>query len=76
MKINATHPWKSVRKCRKETKKLPLASYPLGNTSQFSKPVLHKIIKRIKEIKLTIQSFEDLPLDIHYPSINNVIYGG
>jgi len=25
---------------------------------------------------LTIQSFEDLPLGIRYPSINKVIYGG
>jgi hypothetical protein len=58
----------AIKKCLKETKKLPLASYPLGNTSQFSKPVLHKIIKRIKDITLTIQSFEDLPLDIRYLS--------
>ena len=76
MNISAVHSWKAIKKCLKETKKLPRASYPLGNTSQFSKPVLHKIIKRIKEITLTIQSFEDLPLDIHYPSINSVIYGG
>jgi hypothetical protein len=64
VKINATHPWKSVRKRRKETKELPLASYPLGNTNQFTKPVPHKIINRIKEITLTIQSLEDFPLDI------------
>jgi hypothetical protein len=57
----------AIKKCLKETKKLPRASYPLGNTSQFSKPVMHKIIKRIKDITLTFQSFEDLPLDIHYP---------
>jgi hypothetical protein len=57
-----------IKKCLKETKKLPRASYPLGNTSQFSKPVIHKMIKRIKDITLTIQSFEDFPLDIHYPS--------
>ena len=67
---------KSNKKCLKGTKKLPRASYPLGNTSQFSKPVLHKTIKRIKEITLTIQSFEDLPLDMHYPSTNSVICGG
>jgi len=66
----------AIRKCLKETEKLPLTSYPLGNTSQFSKPVLNKIIKRIKDITLTIQSFEDLPLDIRYLSINSIIYGG
>jgi hypothetical protein len=66
----------AIKKCLKETEKLPLASYPLGNTSQFSKPVTNKIIKRIKDITLTIQSFEDLPLDIRYLSINSIIYGG
>jgi len=65
----------AIKKCLKEVKKLPRASYPLGNTSQFSKPVLPKIIKRIKDITLTFQSFEDLPLDIHSP-YNNVIYFG
>ena len=30
------------------------------------------MIKRIKDITLTIQSFEDLLLDIDYPSINSV----
>jgi len=57
----------AIKKCLKEVKKLPRASYPLGNTSQFSKPVLPKIIKRIKDITLTFQSVEDLPLDIRYP---------
>jgi len=57
----------AIKKCLKETKKLPRASYPLGNTSQFSKPVLHKTIKRMKDITLTFQSFEDFPLDIRYP---------
>jgi hypothetical protein len=66
----------AIKKCLKETKKLPRTSYPLGNTSQFIKPVLHKIIKSIKEITLTIQSFEDLPLDMHYPSVNSVICEG
>jgi hypothetical protein len=54
----------AIKKCLKETEKLPLASYPLGNTSQFNKPVINKIIRRIKDITLTVQSFEDLPLDI------------
>jgi hypothetical protein len=76
MNINAAHSWIAIKKCLKETKKLPRASYPLGNTSQFSKPVIHKIIKRIKDITLTTQSLEDLPLDIHYPSINSFIYVG
>jgi hypothetical protein len=57
----------AIKKCLKETKKLPRASYPLGNASQFSKPVLHKITKRTKDITLTFQSFEDFPLDIRYP---------
>jgi len=57
----------AIKKCLKETKKLPRASYPLGNKSQFSKPVLHKITKRRKDITLTFQSFEDFPLDIRYP---------
>jgi hypothetical protein len=57
----------AMKKCLKEVKKLPRASYPLGNTSQFIKPVLPKIIKRIKDITLTFQSFKDFPLDIHYP---------
>jgi hypothetical protein len=57
----------AIKKCLKEVKKLPRASYPLGNTSQFSKPVLPKIIKRMKDITLTFQSFEDFPLDIRYP---------
>jgi hypothetical protein len=65
----------AIKKCLKETKKLPRASYPLGNASQFSKPVLHKIIKRIKDITLTIHSFEDLPLDIKYPFNEYQIYG-
>jgi hypothetical protein len=76
MNINAAHSCRAIKKCLKETEKLPLASYPLGNTSQFSKPVLNKTIKRIKDITLTIQSFEDLPLDIRYLSINCIIYGG
>jgi hypothetical protein len=69
MNISAAHSCKAIRKCLKETKKLPRASYPLGNTSQFRKPVPHKKTKRIKDITLTIQSFEDLSLDIHSPSI-------
>jgi hypothetical protein len=55
----AVHSWRATKKCRTETKKLPRASYPFGNTSQFSNPVPLKIKKRIKDITLTIQSFED-----------------
>jgi hypothetical protein len=73
MNISAAHSCKAIRKCLKETKKLPRTSYPLGNTSQFSNPVLHKIIKRIKDVTLTIQSFEDLTLDIHYPPIEHCL---
>lgn len=73
MNISATHSWIAIKKCLRETKKLPFAWYPLGNTSQFSNPVLYKTIKRIKDITLTIQSFEDLPLDIHYPPIERCL---
>ena len=64
MNINPAHSWRPIKKCLKETQKLPRPSYPLGNTSQFIKPVLNKKTKRRKEILLTIHNFEDLPLDI------------
>jgi porphobilinogen deaminase len=67
MNISPAHSWRAIKKCLKETKKLPRASYPLGNTSQFIKPVLHKITKRIKDITFTVHSFKDFPLDIYYP---------
>ena len=45
--INAAHSWIVIRKCLTETNTLPLASYPLGNTSQFNRPVMLNKIKRI-----------------------------
>jgi hypothetical protein len=74
--IRAVHSCIAIKKCLKETKELPRASYPLGKTSQFNKPVTHKIEKRIKDVTLTSQSFEDLPAGIHFPSINSDIYRG
>jgi hypothetical protein len=67
MNIDAVHSCNAIKKCLKGTKKLPRASYPLGKTSQFSRPVPLKRIKRIKDIKLIIQSLEDLAIDMRYP---------
>jgi len=69
MNISPAHSWTAIKKCLKETKKLSRVSYPLGNTSQFIKPVLHKIINKTKEVTLTIHKFEDLPLDINHLDI-------
>jgi hypothetical protein len=58
MNINAVHSWTVIKKCLIETKKLPRASNPLGSMSQLTRPVPHKIIKRVNEITLMTQSFE------------------
>ena len=72
---NAAHSWTEVRKCLIETNMLPLASYPLGNTSQFNKPVMLSKTKRIKDKTLTIQSLNDLLLFIiFHPKINLIIH--
>jgi len=56
--INAVHSWIVIRKCLTETNTLPLASYPLGNTNQFNRPVMLNKIKRIKDKTLTAQSLK------------------
>lgn len=56
--INAVHSWIVIRKCLTETNILPLASYPLGNTNQFNRPVTVNKIKRIKDKTLTAQSLK------------------
>ena len=64
--INAVHSWIVVRKCLTEINTLPLASYPLGNTSQFNRPVMLNKIKRIKDKTLTVQSLTALLLFINF----------
>jgi len=63
--INAVHSWIVIRKCLTETNTLPLASYPLGNTSQFNRPVMLNKIKRIKDKTLTVQSLKAFLLFIN-----------
>ena len=63
--INAVHSWIVTRKCLTETNTLPLASYPLGNTSQFNRPVMLNKIKRIKDKTLTVQSLKAFLLFIN-----------
>jgi hypothetical protein len=64
--INAAHSWIVIRKCLMETNALPLASYPLGNTSQFNRPVMLNKIKRIKDKTLTAQSLKAFLLFINF----------
>ncbi len=64
--INAVHSWTVIRKCLMETNTLPLASYPLGNTNQFNKPVMLNKIKRIKDKTLTVQSLKAFLLFINF----------
>ena len=49
-----------------ETNTLLLASYPLGNTSQFNRPVMLNKIKRIKDKTLTVQSLKAFLLFINF----------
>ena len=56
--INAVHSWIVIRKCLTETNILPFASYPLGNTNQFNRPVTVNKIKRINDKTLTAQSLK------------------
>jgi hypothetical protein len=56
--INAVHSWIVIRKCLTETNIFPLASYPLGNTNQFNRPVTVNKIKRINDKTLTAQSLK------------------
>lgn len=72
MNISEAHSWIAIKRCLKDTKTLPRASYPLGNTSQFNKPVPHKITKRIKDVTLAVHSVINFPLDIYHPWINMV----
>ena len=64
--INAVHSWIVIRKCLMETNTLLLASYPLGNTSQFNRPVMLNKIKRIKDKTLTVQSLKAFLLFINF----------
>ena len=64
--INAVHSWIVIRKCLMETNTLPLASYPLGNTNQFNRPVMLNKIKRIKDKTLTVQSLKAFLLFINF----------
>ena len=64
MNINAVHSWTVIKKCLIETKKLPRASNPLGSMSQLTRPVPHKIIRRVNEVILMTQSFENFFIDI------------
>ena len=64
--INAAHSWIVIRKCLTETNTLPFASYPLGNTSQFNRPVMLNKIKRKKEKTFTVQSLKAFLLFINF----------
>ena len=64
--INTVHSWIVRRKCLTETNTLPLASYPLGNTSQFNRPVTLNKIKRIKDKTFTVQSLKAFLLFINF----------
>ena len=64
--INAAHSWIVIRKCLTETNTLPLASNPLGNTSQFNRPVMLNKIKRIKDKTLTVQSLKAFLIFINF----------
>ena len=64
--INAVHSWIVIRKCLTETNTLPFASYPLGNTNQFNRPVTLNKIKRIKDKTLTAQSLKAFVLFIFF----------
>ena len=64
MNINAVHSCSATKKCLTETRKLPRASYPLGNTYPLSKPVTLRMINSIKDTTLTIQSLEAFLLAI------------
>jgi hypothetical protein len=55
-----------TRKCLRETRTLPLASYPLGKTSQFNRPVPLNKINRIKDETLTAQSLKAFLLFINF----------
>ena len=64
--ISAVHSWTVIRKCLTDTNTLPLASYPLGNTSQFNRPVTLTRIKRIKDNTLTAQSLKAFSFFINF----------
>lgn len=73
--INAVHSWIVIRKCRTETSTLPLASYPLGITSQFNRPVTLNKTKRIKDKTLTVQSLKAfLPFIIFHLGIKKRVF--
>ncbi|MBW2592159.1 MAG: alkaline phosphatase family protein [Deltaproteobacteria bacterium] len=66
----ATHSWTSRKKCLMEIKERSLVSYPLGNSSQFIRPVILSKIKSTNEATLTTQSLTAFLFGINFLQVS------
>ena len=65
MNNRAVHSWISIRTCLNPTRNPLVAPYPLGNITQFIRPVTLNRMKRINDTTLIIQSFKALLFAIY-----------